>query len=376
MKMKRIFAMLLAMVMVFAMVTGCSKKANKANEGGSSDPSTSIVQTITFKMTGFEDASADLTLTLKGFDGASSISVNGSFNAEGETVDLNFNEVLTIAKDKVYVNVKEIMTVLESVSSMDFDMPSSEELEGITSSLEGFDIESIKDLFEADWIYMEMEGMSDAVKIDTTFQDGLIASIEKEMQAFAKTEGDTTTYKLETAEDYKNAMNALVKAVKDNRDAWVDYSYTSAKSIDTEKMMDGIMDAYAEMIAEMYGGLVSADQIKDQLAGSMDASSVEIKKADIETSVDEMIKSLEASVEEADFDLLKAVTEIKTTEKANGYTISVKVQDTESEGCMEMSVDVTTGTPVTITEPSGAKNVMDMLSSILTSMGGMMGGLQ
>ena len=38
MKMKRIFAMLLAMVMVFAMVTGCSKKANKANEGGSSDP--------------------------------------------------------------------------------------------------------------------------------------------------------------------------------------------------------------------------------------------------------------------------------------------------------------------------------------------------
>ena len=99
MKMKRIFAMLLAMVMVFAMVTGCSKKANKANEGGSSDPSTSIVQTITFKMTGFEDASADLTLTLKGFDGASSISVNGSFNAEGETVDLNFNEVLTIAKD-------------------------------------------------------------------------------------------------------------------------------------------------------------------------------------------------------------------------------------------------------------------------------------
>ena len=376
MKMKRIFAMLLAMVMVFAMVTGCSKKANKANEGGSSDPSTSIVQTITFKMTGFEDASADLTLTLKGFDGASSISVNGSFNAEGETVDLNFNEVLTIAKDKVYVNVKEIMTVLESVSSMDFDMPSSEELEGITSSLEGFDIESIKDLFEADWIYMEMEGMSDAVKIDTTFQDGLIASIEKEMQAFAKTEGDTTTYKLETAEDYKNAMNALVKAVKDNRDAWVDYSYTSAKSIDTEKMMDGIMDAYAEMIAEMYGGLVSADQIKDQLAGSMDASSVEIKKEDIETSVDEMIKSLEASVEEADFDLLKAVTEIKTTEKANGYTISVKVQDTESEGCMEMSVDVTTGTPVTITEPSGAKNVMDMLSSILTSMGGMMGGLQ
>ena len=376
MKMKRIFAMLLAMVMVFAMVTGCSKKANKANEGGSSDPSTSIVQTITFKMTGFEDASADLTLTLKGFDGASSISVNGSFNAEGETVDLNFNEVLTIAKDKVYVNVKEIMTVLESVSSMDFDMPSSEELEGITSSLEGFDIESIKDLFEADWIYMEMEGMSDAVKIDTTFQDGLIASIEKEMQAFAKTEGDTTTYKLETAEDYKNAMNALVKAVKDNRDAWVDYSYTSAKSIDTEKMMDGIMDAYAEMLAEMYGGLVSADQIKDQLAGSMDASSVEIKKEDIETSVDEMIKSLEASVEEADFDLLKAVTEIKTTEKANGYTISVKVQDTESEGCMEMSVDVTTGTPVTITEPSGAKNVMDMLSSILTSMGGMMGGLQ
>ena len=376
MKMKRIFAMLLAMVMVFAMVTGCSKKANKANEGGSSDPSTSIVQTITFKMTGFEDASADLTLTLKGFDGASSISVNGSFNAEGETVDLNFNEVLTIAKDKVYVNVKEIMTVLESVSSMDFDMPSSEELEGITSSLEGFDIESIKDLFEADWIYMEMEGMSDAVKIDTTFQDGLIASIEKEMQAFAKTEGDTTTYKLETAEDYKNAMNALVKAVKDNRDAWVDYSYTSAKSIDTEKMMDGIMDAYAEMLAEMYGGLVSADQIKDQLAGSMDASSVEIKKEDIETSVDEMIKLLEESVEEADFDLLKAVTEIKTTEKANGYTISFKVQDTESEGCMEMSVDVTTGTPVTITEPSGAKNVMDMLSSILTSMGGMMGGLQ
>jgi hypothetical protein len=376
MKMKRIFAMLLAMVMVFAMVTGCSKKANKANEGGSSDPSTSIVQTITFKMTGFEDASADLTLTLKGFDGASSISVNGSFNAEGETVDLNFNEVLTIAKDKVYVNVKEIMTVLESVSSMDFDMPSSEELEGITSSLEGFDIESIKDLFEADWIYMEMEGMSDAVKIDTTFQDGLIASIEKEMQAFAKTEGDTTTYKLETAEDYKNAMNALVKAVKDNRDAWVDYSYTSAKSIDTEKMMDGIMDAYAEMLAEMYGGLVSADQIKDQLAGSMDTSSVEIKKEDIETSVDEMIKSLEESVEKADFDLLKAVTEIKTTEKANGYTISFKVQDTESEGCMEMSVDVTTGTPVTITEPSGAKNVMDMLSSILTSMGGMMGGLQ
>ena len=169
MKMKRIFAMLLAMVMVFAMVTGCSKKANKESNDNS-DPSASVVQTITIKADGIEGMSADVTLTLKGVNGASTMSVNGSVNAEGEKIDLNFDEVLTIVKDKVYVNVEEIMSVVESVTSMNLTTPDMEGMEGM-AGLDGFDIESITSMFDSEWIYLELPGMSDAVKVDTTLQE-------------------------------------------------------------------------------------------------------------------------------------------------------------------------------------------------------------
>ena len=88
--MKRIFAMLLAMVMVFAMVTGCSKKANKESNDNS-DPSASVVQTITIKADGIEGMSADVTLTLKGVNGASTMSVNGSVSATYNSMILGMN---------------------------------------------------------------------------------------------------------------------------------------------------------------------------------------------------------------------------------------------------------------------------------------------
>lgn len=374
MKMKRIFAMLLAMVMVFAMVTGCSKKANKESNDNS-DPSASVVQTITIKADGIEGMSADVTLTLKGVNGASTMSVNGSFSAEGEKIDLNFDEVLTIVKDKVYVNVEEIMTVVESVTSMNLTTPDVEGMEGM-AGLDGFDIESITSMFDSEWIYLEMPGMSDAVKIDTTLQDKLIASIKNEMSSLAKVEGDSTTYKLETADDYKAAMSAIAKAMKDNRDAWVDFSYTSATSVDIEKMMEGIVDSMAEVMAEMYAGMVTKEQLKEQLMASVDTSEMEINKEDIEATVDEMIETIEEAADEMEFEEIGMITEVKTTDKANGYTFSVKMQPTEDEGSIEISADVTTGTAVSIKEPSGAKNVMDMISELMTQMGGMMGELQ
>ena len=171
-------------------------------------------------------------------------------------------------------------------------------------------------------------------------------------------------------------MSAIAKAMKDNRDAWVDFSYTSVTSVDTEKMMEGIFDSMAEMMAEMYAGMVTKEQLKEQLMASVDTSEMEINKEDIEATVDEMIETIEEAADEMDFEEIGMITEVKTTDKANGYTFSVKMQPTEGEGSIEISADVTTGTAVSIKEPSDAKNVMDMISELMTQMGGMMGELQ
>ena len=171
MKMRRIFAMLLAMIMAFAMITGCSKKASK--EPSASTPGgenvNSVVQTLTVKVNDIEGMNGEVTLTLKGLDGASSISVNGSLNMEGEKLDLNFNDVLKIVKDKVYVNVKELLSVVEEVPMDDLDMGMGIDLGGMAS------------IFDSNWVYIEMPGMSDSVKIDTSVQDGLMESLVEEL---------------------------------------------------------------------------------------------------------------------------------------------------------------------------------------------------
>ena len=366
MKMRRIFAMLLAMVMAFAMITGCSKKASK--EPSASTPGgenvNSVVQTLTIKVNDIEGMNGEVTLTLKGLDGASSISVNGSLTMEGKKLDLNFDDVLTIVKDKVYINVEELLSVMDEVPMDDMEM-------GMGM---GIDVSSIASLIDAEWVYIEMPGMSDSVKIDTSIQDGLLESLMEGLASLGTTEGDTTTYKLESMDDYIAVMEALVSAMEDNKDAWVDFSYETSTGFDTEALMEGIVDELAGAMAEMYGGLVTEAQLKEQLMQSMDTSAMEISKEDIEASLDMMIGELENAIEKMEDMEIPATTEIKTTLKDKGYTFSVTMS-TEDMGSLEVYGDVTVGAAVTIQAPSGAKDLMGMISDLMSDLMSSMGGL-
>lgn len=353
MKMRKFYAVLLSMVMIFAaFVTGCSKDDKEGNTGTENN-GTSVVQTITIKADGFRGIDMDVTLTLKSTDKASSVSVNGSAKDEsGTNFDLNFDEVVKLAGNRIYFNVGDVLSVIPL----------------LTDEIEGIDVSELSKLIDAEWVYFEAEGMS-ASSIDVSVSDDSVKNLKEAFAALGTVEGDTTTYKFDSAESYKAAVEALVKLINDNAEAWADSYAEAMKDVDYAKIAESLVDKIAEAMSEAYGGAIFKDVFKEQLMETVDVDEIEFSKEDILASYKEAADSLNEALELIDGEEVPS-TVVKVTDKSNGFTVSVVMEMPEGaeEGTFEVVADVTTGAEVSVKEPSDAKDVMDLVSELISSL--------
>ena len=114
MKMKKFFAAVLAVVMVLAVVTGCSKGSGKA----SADTQKKGMES-TFKLK-YKDSNGISDITLKSVAAGkeAAVSINGSVNVEGESYTVNSDKLLVVSDNKLYVNVKSLLDFIASYLSL------------------------------------------------------------------------------------------------------------------------------------------------------------------------------------------------------------------------------------------------------------------
>lgn len=350
MKMKKFFAVLLAMVMVVAMATGCSKKgASKTNTDASGN---SVTSTVSLKYEG-EEGKADLTLVSKAAGKNASISVSGSVDIEGTTVNAKADDLFVVANDKFYVNVKAALDAIANVE----DAAES--------------VNAIKELITEDYIYMDMSGISEAiqeadVKTSTEMIDALMAAYKD----VSTGTDDKVVIKVTNAEEAKAFTDATAKFLKDNADKIADYFVASYNKVDIEKLMNSVVDAVVDSMMAAYKemGMEVTDeqkqQAKDMILSQIDMSELEVSKEDIVKAVKEMADSMEVD-EDADFDGTELNVTIEKT--ANGYKVSVKANDADNS--LEIAAEMDTASSVSISAPSKAQNVNDIISGLMAAFG-------
>lgn len=350
MKMKKFFAVLLAMVMVVAMATGCSKKgASKTNTDASGN---SVTSTVSLKYEG-EERKADLTLVSKAVGKNASISVSGSVDIEGTTVNAKADDLFVVANDKFYVNVKAVLNAIANVE----DAAES--------------VNAIKELITEDYIYMDMSGISEAiqeadVKTSTEMIDALMAAYKD----VSTGTDDKVVIKVTNAEEAKAFTDATAKFLKDNADKIADYFVASYNKVDIEKLMNSVVDAVVDSMMAAYKemGMEVTDeqkqQAKDMILSQIDMSELEVSKEDIVKAVKEMADSMEVD-EDADFDGTELNVTIEKT--ANGYKVSVKANDADNS--LEIAAEMDTASSVSISAPSKAQNVNDIISGLMAAFG-------
>ena len=111
MKMKKFFAAVLAVVMVLAVVTGCSKGSGKAS---ADTQKKGMESTLKLK---YKDSNGISDITLKSVASGkeAAVSINGSVNVEGESYTVNSDKLLVVSDNKLYVNVKSLLHLMVKI---------------------------------------------------------------------------------------------------------------------------------------------------------------------------------------------------------------------------------------------------------------------
>lgn len=142
MKMKKFFAAVLAVVMVLAVVTGCSKGSGKA----SADTKMGMEATLTLKHKD-SDGISDITLKSVAVGKESAVSIKGSVNVEGDSYSVDSDKLLVVSGNKLYVNVKSLLDFLSSYGD-DFGIAGSQ-------------IDAVKGYIKEDYVYIDLDSMKD-----------------------------------------------------------------------------------------------------------------------------------------------------------------------------------------------------------------------
>lgn len=360
MKMKKFFALLLAMVMVVAMATGCSKKSAGKTSGGDVAGSSATV-TLSLKATS-ENGSVDFSLVEKVSGKSMSVSLSGKANTEEVKLDGKADDLFVLANGKFYVNVKSILDL-----ATNSDVEEAEEA-----------VAMVKELIKEDYLYMEIPGLNDVLQTaDVSMMTEMMDSVMAAYQGISKTTGDVVTIEVANQDDLKLLIDATVKLVNDNAEKYADYVVDSYNKIDMNKLVDTIVDALVDNMIDTYkqtGMEVTSEmknQAKDMVKAQLDTSEMKVSKDDILGMIKEMTSELaEMSENIEEFELKDMTVNLVISKLPTGYTV---VGTAKSElASMELSATMDTVTPVVISAPSKAQNVQDIIGSIAAIAGAKM----
>ena len=354
MKIKRILAVVMAAVMLFAMATGCSKKASSS----AGNVKTSDKLTCTVKMSASTgDGDMEVSLTTKTDGKSTSLSFSGIINIEDVKLNLDCDDVLILSGDVLYLNVKEALSLLDELNE------ASDGEIGVTS-------DTVSSMISTDWVSIEIPGLSE-LQGEKVSYTGYNDEVKEAYAELIKVEGNKTSMVIDNAKDAQKLLDITADFIEDNMDEWADLILESYNSIDIEKFITTMVDSMIESVIDMYkemGYELSDDEIAQireeaakQLLG-LDTSELEIDKDDILDMFKDMADELaEAEVSEDDFE--DAKISYVTTETDTKVTTEVLVE--VKEVVANFSVVVEAPSSLKIPVPSDATDVMDLIASIM-----------
>lgn len=345
MKMKKFFAAVLAVVMVLAVVTGCSKGSGKA----SADTQKGMEATYTFKYKDSENKS-DITLKSVAVGKEAAVSINGFVGVDGKSYTVDSDKLLAVSGNKLYVNIKSL---LDTVATYGSDL-------GIETS----EIDAFKEYFKEDYVYVDLDSMKDYLNeadskpIIDTF-NGLIDAFKDiaEVQDSETLKQYTVTCK--SPEDVLKVAEVLKKYIADNKSAWVDAAYEQYSKID----INDVMDKAADMIVSAMGYDESmSEMLKKQILANIDTSSYEVSKDALTESFDRIEEMLDIDADDVvGFD---GDATFKITTGVNVYDISFEANG-ESGEYARISYSLATDKYVDVSAPDKAQNISDIIGDLV-----------
>lgn len=347
MKMKKLFAAVLAVVMVLAVVTGCSKGSGKASADNTQK---GMEATLTLKHKD-SDGISDITLKSVAAGKESAVSINGSIVVEGDSYTVNSDKLLVVSGNKLYVNVKSVLDFVASYG----------DAFGITSS----QIDAVKGYIKEDYVYVDLDSMKDYLK--EADSKPVIDTVNGLMDAFkdiAEVKGNDTlkkyTVTCKSAEDIVKLAEVLKKYVADNKSTWVDAAYEQYSKIDINE----VVDKAADMVVSAMGYDESmSEMLKKQILANIDTSDYEVSKDTLAESFDmieEMLDIDASDVEDFDGD----VTFDVSSSADRIYGISFEQNGADGE-YTRISYNLSTETFVDVSAPDKSQNVSDIIGDLV-----------
>lgn len=346
MKMKRFFAAVLAVVMVLAVVTGCSKGSDKA----SADTKMGMESTYQFKYKDSENRS-DITLKSVAVGKEAAVSINGFVGVNGKSYTVNSDKLLVVSGNKLYVNIKSL---LDTVVTYGGDL-------GINTS----EIDALKGYFKEDYVYVDLDSMKDYLNeadskpiIDTV--NGLMDAFKDIAEIYDEGSLKKYTVACKTPEDVLKVAEVLKKYIADNKSAWVDAAYEQYSRIDINDVMDKAVD----MIVSAMGYDESmSGMLKKQILANIDTSSYEISKEALAESFDKIEEMLD--VDASDIKDFNGDATFKITSSGDRtYGISFEANGENGEYAY-ISYTLNNETSIDASAPDKAQNISDIVSDLV-----------
>lgn len=317
MKMKKFFAAVLAVVMVLAVVTGCSKGSGKAS---ADTQKKGMESTLKLK---YKDSNGISDITLKSVASGkeAAVSINGSVNVEGESYTVNSDKLLVVSDNKLYVNVKSLLDFIASY--------------GENMGIDGSQTDAVKEYIKEDYVYVDLDSMKDYLK-----------------EADSKPVIDT--------------VNGLMDAFKDiaevsGNDTLKQYTVTCKSAEDIVKI---VMDKAADMVVSAMGQDESmSEMLKKQILANVDVSSYEISKEALAESFDKIEEMLD--VDASDIKDFNGDATFKITSSGDRtYGISFEANGENGEYAY-ISYTLNNETFIDASAPDKAQNISDIVSDLV-----------
>lgn len=357
MKMKKFFAAVLAVVMVLAVVTGCSKGSGKAS---ADTQKKGMESTLKLK---YKDSNGISDITLKSVASGkeAAVSINGSVNVEGESYTVNSDKLLVVSDNKLYVNVKSFNKLYVNVKSLlDFIASYGENM-----GIDGSQTDAVKEYIKEDYVYVDLDSMKDYLK--EADSKPVIDTVNGLMDAFkdiAEVSGNDTlkqyTVTCKSAEDIVKIAEVLKKYIADNKSAWVDAAYEQYSKID----INDVMDKAADMVVSAMGQDESmSEMLKKQILANVDVSSYEISKEALAESFDKIEEMLD--VDASDIKDFNGDATFKITSSGDRtYGISFEANGENGEYAY-ISYTLNNETFIDASAPDKAQNISDIVSDLV-----------
>ena len=341
---KRVIAVAGTAAFGIVSLAGCTTRAKKATSMFDVVNKASQLEKYTYEVTASARSSGE-NAKFKLYGECDGKAVSMSFDVSMGLLKFDFEDILIVTEDTIYVNVKEAGDVLSSLA----------EESGETFNLSDYGI-------TGDWISIEFESNADMSKPD---YGDIFDDLDKAYEDFIEEEDGRYIIEIKNDDDLREIIDVTADLVDDNSEQWSEKIEEAYASIDFEDVVSTVLTDLLTEINDLADTGFTTEEIEMMVYSAIDAadiSDLEITASDCEEMFAELVDVLDEASAEAELDGGRLT--IETWQEKNTYNLeaSVKAYSDEEKSEVKCSVAVTSDKSVKVEIPS--KNVQTFAEAV------------